>query len=402
MKKILNGTLAISFLLLLAACGGTAAKDQKGELGDLKVKLEKKKKEKNTLDAEVRELEEKIAKADPSSAQAQKLVAVDTLRTSDFVHFIELQGKVDADNVAYVAPSGAPGIVRAIYVKEGSRVGKGQTILKLDDALQRQGVIAAQQNAGVLKARLAQAQTIYERYQNLWKQNIGTEMNVINAKAEVDALQSQLRAAQSQVSAAQEQLNYTTVRAQISGIVDQLNVKVGEIFSGAGGNGMPQILIVNNNSLKVVSDVPENYISRVKKGDSVEVVISETGRPYRSVINLVGASIDPTKRSFIAEAKLASDPLLKPNQLAKMKILDYKARGVVTVPVNVIQTDEKGKYVFVIEKAGEKVVVRKKIVNVGETYNGVSEIKGGLNGGDVIVSEGYQTVYDGQSVLISK
>ncbi|MGZ8523177.1 MAG: efflux RND transporter periplasmic adaptor subunit [Chitinophagaceae bacterium] len=400
MQKILNITLAASVVLLLAACGG-GSKEKKGEAGALKVKLEKLKKEKNGLDLQIRQVEEQLAKVDPSSVQTQKLVSVDTLRIQDFTHFIELQGKIDADNVAYVSPSGQGGVVKAVYVKSGSTVSKGQAILKLDDALARQAVIGAQQQAGVLKARLAQAQTVYERRQNLWKQNIGTEIEVINAKAEVDALQSQLRGAESQVRMAQEQSDQSNVRAQISGVIDQVNIKVGEFFSPqSAADPRSGIKIVNNSSIKMVTEVPENYASRIKKGDVVEVVVPESGRPaFKSTINVVGAAVNPTTRSFTSEAKLPADPMLKPNQLATMKILDYQSKAAVTVPINVVQSDEKGKYVYVAEKSGNKTIARKKTVIVGESYNGVMEIKSGLAGGDLIITEGYQTVYDGQAVM---
>lgn len=403
MRNIFKLTLLVPLVALLAACG-SSSKEKKGEAGDLKVKLEKLKKEKNGLDAQIRQVEEQLAKADPSSVQTQKLVSVDTLRIQDFTHFIELQGKIDADNVAYVSPAGQGGIVKAVYVKSGSRVSKGQTILKLDDALARQAVVGAQQQAAVLKARLAQAQTLYERHQNLWKQNIGAEVNVINAKAEVDALQSQLRAAQAQVSMAQEQSDQSNVRAQISGVVDQVNIKVGEFFSPqSAADPRSGIKIVNNSSIKIVTAVPENYASRIKKGDKVEVVVPESGKPaYKSTISVVGAAVDPTTRSFTTEAKLPSDPMLKPNQLATMKILDYQSKAAVTVPINVVQSDEKGKYVYVAEKSGNKTIARKKTVIVGESYNGVMEIKSGLAGGDLIISEGYQTVYDGQVVMTNQ
>ena len=398
-------TLIAAAGFLLASCGGSSAKDKKGDTGDLKVKLEKLKKEKNTLDADIRKLEDQIQKADPTAAsQVQKLVSVDTLRIQDFTHYIELQGKIDADGIAYVAPSGQGGQVKAVYVKVGQKVGKGQLILKLDDAMARQGVIAAQQQTGQLKARLAQAQTVYERYQNLWKQNIGAEIQVINAKADVDALAAQLRAANAQVGMAQEQANMSNVYAGISGVVDEMNVKVGEFFSPqtAAQPGMG-IKIVNGGSLKIVTAVPENYVQRVKKGDKVEVVVSESGKPpFESVISVVGASIDPKTRSFTTEAKLPADPLLKPNQIATLRILDYEVKSTVAVDVNVVQSDEKGKYVYVMEKAGDKLVARKKVVLVGEAYDGKIEIKSGLTGGELIITEGYQTVYDGQSVTTGK
>jgi RND family efflux transporter MFP subunit len=400
MGSILKISFVAILVVSLAACGGSA-KDEKGKTGDMKVKLEKLKKEKSSMDADIRKLEDEISRANPKATeQVKKLVAVDTLRIKDFTHYIELQGKIDAEGMAYVAPTGQGGLVKAIYVKVGQKVGKGQLILKLDDAMARQSVVAAQQQTGVLKARLAQAETVYERYQNLWKQNIGAEIQVINAKADVDALQSQLRAANAQVAMAQEQANMSNVYAGISGMIEEMNVKVGEFFSpqtaatpGAG------IRIVNNSNLKIVTPVPENYIARVKKGDKVEVVVPESGKPpYQSVISMVGASINVKTRSFDTEAKLPSDPLLKPNQTATLKILDYEAKATIAVPVNVVQSDEKNKYVYVMEKAGDKMVARKKIVNVGEAYNGLIEIKSGLTGGEMIITEGYQTVYDGQSV----
>lgn len=399
MRNIFKLTLIVSLVVLLAACG-SSSKEKNGGIDEMKSKLEKLKKEKNGLDLQIRQVEEQLAKADPSSVQTQKLISVDTLRIQDFTHFIELQGKIDADNVAYVSPAGQGGVVKAVYVQSGSRVSKGQVILKLDDALARQAVIGAQQQAGVLKARLAQAQTVYERRQNLWKQNIGTEIEVINAKAEVDALQSQLRGAESQVRMAQEQLDQSNVRAQISGVIDQVNIKVGEFFSPqSAADPRSGIKIVNNSSIKIVTEVPENYAARIKKGDRVEVVVPESGKPaYKSAISVVGAAVNPTTRSFTTEAKLPSDPVLKPNQLATMKILDYQSKAAVTVPINVVQSDEKGKYVYIAEKSGNKTIARKKTVIVGESYNGVMEIKSGLAGGDLIITEGYQTVYDGQVV----
>jgi RND family efflux transporter MFP subunit len=403
MKYAVKSFLVLIIIVSLASCG-KSSKDKKGGIGDMKVKLEKLKKEKSTLDADIRKLEEEIAKADPKSIQqAQKLVGADTLRIADFVHYVDLQGIITTDGMGYVAPTGQGGLVKALYVKAGQKVSKGQLLVKLDDAMARQQLSAAQQQTGVLKARLAQAQTIYERYDNLWKQNIGAEINVINAKADVDALNAQLRAAYAQVGQAQEAVNMSNVRAGMSGVVDQVNVRVGEFFSGSSPDRKPQILIVNTSSLKMEVPVPDNYASKIKKGDKVEVVVPETGRaPYSSVINVVGASIDPTTRSFMVEAKLPADPSLKPNQTATMKILDYEAKGAVAVPINIVQSDEKGKYVYVLEKSGDKMLARKKVVIPGEAYNGLMEIKSGLSGGDLIITEGYQSVYDGQAVVISK
>jgi RND family efflux transporter MFP subunit len=273
-------------------------------------------------------------------------------------------------------------------------------ILKLDDAIAQQQLSAARQQSGQLKTRLTQAQTIYERYQNLWKQNIGAEIQVINAKADVDALAAQLRAVEAQVGMAEEQVNMTNVRAAISGIIDEMNVKVGEFFSpqsaatpGAG------IRIVNNSKLKAVTYVPDNYVARVRKGDIVKVMVSEIGKDaFSSRIEVMSASINANTRSFVVEAPLPSDPLLRANQSAVVKILDYKADNAVSVPVNLIQSDEKGKYLFVAENVNGQWVARRRIVQPGQVYAGWQEITGGLKAGDRIVTDGYQSLYDGQAI----
>lgn len=401
MQHVLRSIYIIIISASIAACGNSS-KGKDADLATMKTKLEKLKNEKNKLDGEIRKLEEDIIKADPSAADVAKLVSVGAVQQKDFMHYIELQGKIDADNIAYVSPGGMGGVVKQVFVKLGSRVSKGQVILKLDDAVANQVVIGARQNLEVLKARLEQAKTIYEKRQNLWKQNIGAEIEVINAKADVDALQSQYNAAQAQLNGAQEQLNQTSVRAEISGVIDDMNIKPGEFFSpqSAAQPGMG-IRIVNNSNLKMVTGVPENYIARVQKGDKVLVVVPETGKPpYETTISTIGASISSNTRSFITEAKLPADPLLKPNQTASMRILDYQAKNAIVVPLNVVQTDEKGKYVYVVEQSGTKKIAKKKMVTVGESYKDEVEIKSGLTNTDTIITEGYQTVYDGQAITI--
>jgi RND family efflux transporter MFP subunit len=384
--------------LLLAACGGS---EQSGDLTKLQSQLAELKKKKSSLDTDIRALEAQIAKLDTAGArQASKLVSVDSVRYGTFNHYIDLQGKIEAEGMAYVAPAGMGGQVKAVYVKLGTPVSKGQMILKLDDAIAQQQLNAARQQSGQLKTRLAQAQTIYERYQNLWKQNIGAEIQVINAKADVDALAAQLRAVEAQVGMAEEQVNMTNVRAAISGIIDEMNVKVGEFFSpqsaatpGAG------IRIVNNSQLKAVTYVPDNYVARVRKGDPVKILVNETGKvAFDSRINVMSASINANTRSFIVEAPLSADPLLRANQTAVVKILDYQADNAISVPVNLLQSDEKGKYLFVAENVKGQWVARRRIVQPGQVYEGWQEILSGLKAGERVVTDGYQSLYDGQSI----
>jgi RND family efflux transporter MFP subunit len=270
--------------------------------------------------------------------------------------------------------------------------------LKLDDAIARQSVAAARQQLEGIKTQLGFAKNIYERQKNLWEKGIGTEVQLITAKTNAEGLQDQLNSANEQVKVAVEQMNTANVYSDVDGIADIVAVRVGETFTGMTATG-PQIKIVNTRNLKVVTNVPENYISRMKRGSTVEILIPDLGRKLPSVISLISQSIDPSLRGFIAEAKIPFDPALKPNQTAIMKILDYSAPNAVVIPVNTVQSDETSKYVYVLEKSGNgKTIARKKQVNVGEVYGEFVEIKTGLSGGEQLITEGYQNLYEGQLI----
>lgn len=395
MQSILKITAIVSFAVVLAACGNSA-KDKTADLNEKKLQLEKLKTQQKDLASQVQKLQDEIIKLDPSADNTKtKLVTVGTITTDTFTHYIDLQGKVDAQNVAYVAPRGQGGVVRAIYVKEGDMVQKGQLILKLDDVILQQSAVAAQQQIGGVKAQLAQAQSIYQRQQNLWKQNIGTEIQVLNAKTNVDALQSQLNAVEANARVAQEQVNTTNIYAGISGTVNTVNIKVGEMFMAG-----TQIQIVNNNDLKVRVQVPENYLNKVKEGSTIQITFPEANnKTVTTKITVVGKLIDPNSRSFYIEAVPPHDKDLRPNQLALVRIQDYSALNVITVPLNTIQNDEAGKYVLVAVTENGKLIARKKEVEIGEIYRDKLEIKSGLKPGDVLITDGFQGLYDGQTII---
>lgn len=383
MKKILV-LITTATTLIIAGCSG-GSKDSKGALADLKKKLEAKKKEQTNIESEVRSLEEQISKLDTTAAQLQnrRLVGVSTVTPQDFVHYIELQGKIDADNIVVVTPRGMPAQVKELYVKQGDFVKQGQLLAKLDDA------VILQQLDG-LNTQLTYAQNIYNRQKNLWDQGIGTEVQLITAKNNVDALNKQ-------IATLKENWKTYSVYAPISGQADVVDLKAGEIFTGATAAG-PQIRIVNTGSMKVVTEVPENYQKRVSKGTRLQVSIPDIGKSFTTTIKVTSATINPNTRAYTTEAKIPSDAALKVNQVAVVRIEDYASKNVIVVPVNIVQTDEKNKYVYVMVKEGDRLVARKRVVTTGETYESRVEIKSGLNAGDQIITEGYQQVYDGQAV----
>lgn len=403
MKKITQISIVLAATVILASCGGSK-KDDAAAVNDKKAALEKLKSEKAKNEAEIAKLQSDLEKIDTATANAAKvkLVAATPVSVQDFKHYIDLMGKVDADNISYISPRIGPAQVKAVYVTQGQMVKKGQLLLKLDDAIMRQSVTAARQQLEGIKTQLGFAKNIYQRQQNLWKEGIGTEVQLLTAKTNVTSLENQLAAAGEQVKVAEEQLKTANVYSDVTGIADVVAIKVGETFIGVTQQGMPQIKIVNTSSLKVVTNVPENYLTRMRKGSPVQITIPDANKTINSSISLISQSIDPTQRGFIAEAKIPYDPVLKPSQSAVVKILDYAAASAIVIPVNVIQSDETGKYVFVISKSSNgKTIAHRVTVAIGEVYGEQVEIKGGLKAGDQLVTEGFQNLYEGQSVTTS-
>ncbi len=392
--------IKLSFVSAIALSIVSCGASNNNDLKERKEKLEKLKKDQAQTTAEIKKLELEISKLDTANAKVDKakLVVLDTVQNENFTHYIDLQGRVDAENISYVSPRGPGGQVRAVYVKEGQFVRKGQLLLKLDDVIIRQNVVAARQGLAATRNQLELARSVYERTKNLWDQHIGTEVQLLQAKTNVDVLENQLKTQEENIKAAQEQLNTTSVISNVSGVADEVNIHVGEMFTGAP---TAAIKIVNTRNLKVITDIPENYLSRVSKGTRVIISVPDINKTYNSTISLISQSISATSRGFTAEAKIPSDKNLKPNLTAMVRIQDYSSPNAMTVPVNVLQTDEQGKFILVAVKEGNSMVARKRPIQVGELYGERLEVKSGLKTGDVIITEGFQSVYDGQTVTTS-
>jgi len=345
------------------------------------------KKQQTEINSKIATIQDEIEVLDPESAIKPKLVNTEELTTEGFNQYINLQGIVQSDNISYVAPrNGMGGYVKQLYIKEGQSVKKGQLVLKLDDKVLRESIEAT-------KNQLSFATNVYNKTKALWDQKIGTEVQLLSAKNNVDALEKQL-------SVQQEQLKTYLVYADQSGIAEIVNIKVGELFSGVSVAG-PQIQIINNNSMNVSVDVPENYISKIKIGAKVVVEIPSAGQSFNTSISLISQSINPSTRGFKAECKIPSGINLKPNMAAIAKILNHSTSKAIVIPINIVQSDEKGKYVFVMGKNEKgKTTAQRKTVVLGALYGEKVEILTGLGVGDLLVTQGYQNLYEGQ--LISK
>jgi RND family efflux transporter MFP subunit len=383
MKNVLKLISALALVFFLSACG-SGSKSEKGSLTDKKTKLEKLKSDRDKLDVQIKKLEDEIAEVDTSaSIDRGKLVATAAVVQQTFEHYIDLQGHVDADNISYVTPRGAPAQVKVLYIKKGDFVKKGQLLAKLDDEVQLKQL---QQ----LKTQLAYAEDIYRRQKNLWDQGIGTEVQLKNAENSVNSLKDQ-------INTAVAGWEMTNVRSDVNGYVEQLNLRAGETFTGMAGS-TPQIMIVNSSALKVVTEVPENYLGKIKKGTPVKILLPDVNVQFNSAISLMNQTIGLNSRSVVTEAKIPYNPNVHVNQVAQVQIKDYANPEAIVIPLTVMQTDEKGKYVYVMETENGRKIARKRAIQAGDIYGENVEVKAGLKVGDQVITEGFQSLYDGQAV----
>lgn len=382
MNKILTA-LIITSTLLFVSCGSSSVKTD-GSLAGKKQQLTALKDQQEKLSKQISDLEADIAKTDTAagSKEKAKLVAVTAMAPTSFTHYIDLQGDVEAENISYLSPRGQGGVVRQVLVRQGDHVTKGQLLLKLDDVLQRQQLNNAQ-------TQLSFAKDLYQRRKNLWDQKIGTEVDLINAKNQVDM-------AEIAVKTAQEQLDFTNVYADINGTVNTLAIKVGEAFAP----GSQSLQIVNTDNLKVVVQVPEIYQARVKVGTPVKIALPGlNNKEITGVVRVSSKVINTGNRAFQVEIHISGSDI-RANQVAVVRLQDYAAKDVLSIPVNTLQTDEKGKYVMVAAKEGDKLIARKKTITIGQTYADKVEVTGGLQQGDQLVTDGFQGLYEGQLITL--
>ena len=363
--------------VLLAACGG----EDKNGLAGKKEELTKLKTERAESEKKIKALEIEISKMEPNKVIEAKVkpVSIDTLNAETFRHYVELQGTVDAKNNVLVTPKTGGAIV-AMNVREGDYVKAGSIIGKIDNSLLTESVEE-------LKTQMSLANTLYEKQKNLWDQKIGTELQYLQAKNNKESLERRM-------STLNAQLSQTNIVSPMAGVVDMVNVKVGEMASP----GVGVVRVVNLSNLKVTAKVSDTYAASVKKGDEVIVKFPDLKKEYKARVSFVSTAVDPLSRTFTIEANLPTSKDIKPNMMAQIQINDAISKNALAIDQNFVQSTEKGDVVYVAITEGNKKIARAKEVKTGLSYNGKIEILSGLAAGDQLITLGYQEVSDGQPI----
>lgn len=379
MKKI---TILILSIILFSC--GTKKKENilPNSIESLKTEKKKIEKTKDSLDHLLSNIETKINALD--TVKKLQPITVLTVQPTVFKHFIHTQGNAETDNNVVIRPL-ASGQITHIYATEGQHVGKGQTLMQIDDAFLRNSI-------NEVENQLSLATTTFERQKRLWEQKIGSEMQFLQAKTQKEALEKKIKTLQSQLK------NYK-IKAPFSGIVDDVMAKIGDLASPQ----TPTARIINLHKMYLEGDVSENYLKDIKKGNETIVNFPTIGTEIKTKISKIGNYINPDNRSFKIRINLKNTKnIIKPNLLADIKIKDYENKKAITIPSNLVQIDENGnKFVYVVTKEKDAYIVVKKIIETGKEYNGLTEITKGLKPKDIVIQEGARSISEGQKVKVN-
>lgn len=363
--------------LVLASCGG-APKDPKAELTKLKA-------DQAATQARIAALEAKTGAGKADSAAAAVPVSVLKVAPQNFAGYLEVQGRVDFDQNATVGARAA-GTLTSVRVQRGDRVGRGQVLATVDAS-----VLDA--NIAELRTRLDLARIVYEKQAGLWKQQIGTEIQYLQAKNTYEGLQRNL-------ATMRQQRELYNVVAPYAGSVDNVVPKLGETVAP----GAPVVQLNSGQGGKILADVSEAYAGSIKAGDQALVTLPDLGNEeIASTVRTVSRTISANSRTFTVELRLPAGQAakLRPNLLATVRIKNYGHANATVLPVDLVQHDEQNAYVLVVAREKGTPVAQKRVIKTGQTYNGKQEVLSGLKSGDEVISAGYQNLNEGQALKIS-
>lgn len=362
--------------MFLASCGGAEKTSDANAQAELK-----------TIQLQIAELQKKeqvlMKQLGNKETARTKLVEVQNIVMANFQSDLTVEGMVDAQN-STIATSKVPATVTAILVKEGQQVKTGQALARLDNSSLLQSKIELEQQVEFSK-------TLHDKQLRLWEKGVGTEIQYLSAKNQMDALTKSLNTLNTNIE-------MYTIKAPINGSIEAIDIKVGQVAAP----GMPYFKVVNVANIKAVAEVSEAYAGSVHNGDAVVVEFPDLNKTINGRIGFASKLIDPLDRTFKIEIPLVGVADIKPNMVARLKITQYQKSNTIVVPTNCVQVTEKEAFVMLAKLENGKTTAQKQIVSIGLSNKNMSEVLNGLNLGDRVIVNGYQELVDGQVLQIKE
>ena len=386
--KYIYATLLSTFLL--TSCAETEIRTledvlKNGSIGELRAKKQEIEMTQQIFEAQLAALKEAIAALDT----LKKLPLVSTFKTNKqtFKHYLELQGNVKTKQNVLIYPEFS-GVLEKVLVAKGEKVQKGQVL-----ALINNGGMAEQ--LAQLEAKAALSKTTFERQERLWAQNIGSEIQYLQAE-------TAYKADQNAVNHLKSQLAKTNITAPFDGTIDDVIKEEGTVV--APGMNSEVFRLVNLSNMYIETEVPENFITSIRKGKSASVYFPILGKKVMTTVKQVGNFINPSNRSFKIEIDLPNTTgIFKPNLTARVQLNDYTNPKAILIPQSIISENANGEqYIYTVQQKNQsnEAQAKRTIIVTGKTQGNVIEVLTDLEDGTEIIQEGARSVTDGQTVKV--
>lgn len=377
----MKSTYLIILMGVVTACGGgETLQEKKQQVDELRAKV-------SELNHQIEQIESEIVQADPNYQELngqQTLISTYKVVAQPFEHRFEVRASVASrKNVLISAETN--GRIESIHVRDGDEIKKGQLLITLDASILENSVEE-------LKTQLDLATIVYQKRKRLWEQNIGSEVQFLEAKNSMETLQRRLETTDSQ-------LRQARIRAPFAGVVDNIDAKLGEMAMF----GAPMIRILSVDEMHLEADISEKYLGRLQGGDSVSLFFSAFDAEINSVITSVGHVINRQNRTFPVEIALPKNTIVPytPNLVAIVKVRDYYKENALVIPSELIQQDNQGNFVYAIDSADQELKARKFHISSGRSYQAKTEVVDGLHAGAILIKAGHREVTDGALVQVA-
>jgi len=322
-------------------------------------------------------------------------VRVATAESRSLRPFVETIGTLNPYETVTVS-SELDGILRGIFVDEGSSAVPGQLIAEIKDTDYR---LALEQAMAVLKqaeAALANVKLDHERKAALYKEELVTKQQYDDVVARLAVAQGDVEGAKAGLDLAREKLTKTKIHAPMAGNIKEKKVSAGDYVR----NGTFLVSIIRNDLLKLLFSVTEKDLGRLRVGQDVSFEVDAfPGKEFHGQVKTIYPTLEERTRSVQVEAVVTNaDRRLKPGLFARVTLFTGPATNTVVAPINALQYDNSSTKLFVVE--GNRAKERK--VKIGRKYGEFVEIVEGLKEKEVVVTVGQNNLMEGVLVNVAR
>jgi len=309
--------------------------------------------------------------------------------------FVEAVGTLKPFQEVIISPE-VDGIVRKLFVEEGSSVTKGMILVEINETDYRLDLERAEAALKQAEATLANAKVEFSRKEALYKEQLVTQQQFDDVTTRVTLAKGDVDRARASLSLARERHIRSRVTSPLAGSVKDRKVTAGDFVRV----GTPMLWIVQSNPIKLLFSVPEKDVGSLRIGHEVSFrVDSFPDKTFTGKLTSIYPSLDERTRTLQAEALIPNPQgLLKPGFFARVTLYTGPPRETIVIPVTSVLYENSLKKVFLVE--GDRA--RQVLIQVGSKYGELMAVPEGLKGGEQLVVVGQNTLADGVKVNVAR